>query len=150
MLERRGLFDYVSPTIVFVAVLAYILFVAFVLYVRRETFPALFLIGILTLVYVLQAFDVYRALYGKKRGPLDTRTVRANRTGFGVKLAVYVCIVNSVFFGFMVAIDLLDQKRWVPFAVSVLFVSITLLISTGMTALIRQSAVGRLGPSAAS
>ena len=60
MLERRGLFDYVSPTIVFVAVLAYILFVAFVLYVRRETFPALFLIGILTLVYALQAFDVYQ------------------------------------------------------------------------------------------
>jgi hypothetical protein len=140
VLERRGLFDFVSPSAVVLAVLLYFMFVAFVIYVRREPFPAFFLVGVLTLVYAMQAFDVYRALYGKKRGPLDTHTVRAHRTGFAVKLGVNVCILNAVFFAFMVTIDLLDQKKWVPFALSVLFVTITLLMSTGLTALFRQSA----------
>jgi hypothetical protein len=46
----------------------------------------------------------------------------------------------AVFFGFAFAIDLLDQKKWVPFSLSVLFVTVTLLMTTGMTALIRKSA----------
>jgi hypothetical protein len=139
-LERRGLFDFVSPSIVFLAVLAYFLFVALVIIVQRESFPGFFLIGILTLVYAIQAREVYKALYGKKRGPLDTHTIRANRTGFAVKFSVYICIVMAVFFGFAFAIDLLDQKKWVPFSLSVLFVTVTLLMTTGMTALIRKSA----------
>ncbi len=146
-LERRGLFDFVSPSVVFIAALAYVLFVAFALYVRREPTPALFLVGVLTLVYAMQAFDVYRALYGKKRSPIDTHAVRTHRTGFSVKLAVYVCLLNSLFFAFMVAIDLLDQKKWVPVAVSGFFVTMSLLLSMGMTALIRRPAVDRLGES---
>ena len=138
-LERRGLFDYVSPSIVFLAVLAYALFVALVILVQRESFPGFFLIGVLTFVYAMQAYDVYRALYGKKRGPLDTHSVRANRTGFAVKFSVYMCIVISVFFALAFTIDVLDQKKWVPFALSVLFVTVTLLLSRGLTAMIRKS-----------
>jgi MFS family permease len=149
-LEPRRLFDFVSRRLVFLTALAYILFVAFVLNAGWQPSRALFLIGVLTLVYAMQAFDVYRALYGKKRGPIDTHAVRTHRTGFAVKLGVYVCLLNAVFFSFMVAIDLLDQKKWVPFAVSVLFVCLSLLMSTGITALIRRSAVDRLGPSPAS
>ena len=137
-LERRGLFDYVSPYIILLAVLAYALFAALVIAFQRESFPGFFLLGVLTLVYAMQARDVYRALYGKKFGPLDTHTVRANRTVFAVKLSIYICIVNAVFFAFAFLIDLLDQKKWVPFAMSVLFVTVTLLISTGMTALLRK------------
>jgi hypothetical protein len=143
-LERRGLFDFVSPSMVFVAVLAYFLFVALVIIFQRESFPGFFLVGVLTLVYAMQAFDVYRALYGKKRGPLDTHTVRALRTGFAVKFSVYICIVIAVFFAFAFTIDVLDQKKWVPFALSVVFVTVTLLLSTGLTSLLRQSAVDRL------
>ena len=141
MLERRGLFDFVSPFTVFLAVLAYFLFVALAIFFQRESFPGFFLVGTLTLVYAHQAFEIYRALYGKKRGPLDTHAVRTHRTGFGVKLSVYICIIIAVFFAFAFMIDLLDQKKWVPFAESVLFVTITLLISTGLTAMIRKSAV---------
>ena len=139
MLERRRLFDFVSPSLVFLAVLAYLLFVALVIIFQRESFPGFFLVGVLTLVYALQARDVYRALYGKKHGPLDTHTVRANRTGFAVKFGIYICIVNAVFFAFAFLIDLLDQKKWVPFAMSVLFVTVTLLINTGFTAMLRKS-----------
>jgi len=149
-LERRGLFDFVSPALVFLAVLAYVLFAALVVIVQRESFPGFFLIGILTLVYALQARGIYKAIYGKKYGPLDIHTVRANRTGFAVKFSVYICIVNSVFFGFAFAVDVLDQKKWVPFAMSALFVTVTLLLSAGMTALIRQSSVDRANASPAS
>lgn len=144
-LERRGLFDFVSPFSVSAAVLAYVLFVASVIYFQRESQQGLFLIGVLTLVYAMQAFDVYRALYGKKRGPLDTHALRAQRTGFAVKLSVYICILIAVFFTFVFTIDVLDQKKWVPFALSVLFVTITLLMTTGMTGLIRKSAAQSTG-----
>jgi hypothetical protein len=144
MLERRRLFDFVSPFTVFLAVLAYLLFVASVIYFQREPHPGFFLIGLLTLVYALQAFDVYRALYGKKRGPLDTHTVRAHRTGFAVKFSVYVCILIAVFFAFVFTIDLLDLKRWVPLALSVLFVTVTLLMTGGMTSLLRKSTLSEV------
>ena len=50
-----------------------------------------------------------------------------------------MCIVNVVYFSFNFALGLLDQERWVLFAMSVLFVSITLLINTGFTAMLRKS-----------
>jgi hypothetical protein len=145
MLERRGLFDFIAPSTVFLAVLAYFLFVAFVIYVQRKPFPGFALIGVLTLVYALQAFDIYRALYGKKSGPLDTHALRVHRISFTVKLGVYICILNAVFFAFVFTVDLLDLKKWVPFAISVAFVTITVLISTGLTALLRQSERDKLG-----
>ena len=39
ILQRRGLFDFVSPFIVFLAVLSYFLFAAFVIYIRQHPFP---------------------------------------------------------------------------------------------------------------
>ena len=87
---------------------------------------------------------MYRALYGKKRGPLDTHTLRAHRAALSVKLGTYGCTLNAVFFAFAFTIDLLDQKKWVPLAVSVLFVTVTLLMTTGMSALIRKSTVDRV------
>jgi hypothetical protein len=139
-LERRGLFDFVSPSIVLLAVVAYLLFAAFAIYFQGETSKGFFLIGILTFVYAMQAHDIYKALYGKKHGPLDTHSIRASRTGFAVKFHVYMCIAIAVFLAFVFTIDVLEQKRWVPFALSVLFVTVTVLMSTGMTALIRRSA----------
>ena len=145
-LERRGLFDFVSPSIVFLAALAYIAFVALVLFTQQKPFPGFWLIGFLTLVYALQAFDVYRAIYGKKK-LIETRSSRALRIGFAVKFGVYICILNAVFFVSVFSIDLLDLKKWVPFSVSALFVAIALLISSGLTRLMRRSASQGLGPS---
>ena len=69
ILQRRGLFDFVSPFIVFLAVLSYFLFAAFVIYIQQHPFPGfagLINLGAVTLVYALNAFVVYRMLYGKK------------------------------------------------------------------------------------
>ncbi len=61
-LQRRGLFDFVSPSIVLLAVLSYVLFVAFVIYIDRDPFPGfagyLINIGAVTLIYALMAFCV--------------------------------------------------------------------------------------------
>ena len=39
ILQRRGLFDFVSPFVVFLAVLAYFLFAAFMIYIEQHPFP---------------------------------------------------------------------------------------------------------------
>lgn len=55
ILQRRGLFDFVSPFIVSLAVMGYVVFAAFAVYVEQNPFPgfggALFKIGGVTLMY---------------------------------------------------------------------------------------------------
>jgi hypothetical protein len=152
ILQRRGLFDFVSPFIVFLAVLGYFLFVAFVIYLQSKPFPGFALIGVLTLVYILEAFFVYAQLYGKKGNPFETHAGRAHTIGQAVKSGVYGCILCVVFFSFIFTIDLLDHKRWVPFAQSVFLVISTLLCFMGLTAPPRQpeglDSDGRLTPGA--
>src|SRR3954470_18450405 len=63
-LQRRGLFDFVSPRLVVLAGLSYSLFAAFMFYVARHPFPGfggpLANIGILTLGYIVLGVVVYR------------------------------------------------------------------------------------------
>lgn len=133
LLQRRGLFDFVSPLAVCLAVLGYILFVAFVLYIQREPFPGFALIGVLTLVYALEAAVVYINLYGKKSTPFETHAGRMHTIGQTVKSCVYSSILCAVFFSFIFTVDLLDEKRWAPFAITACLVISTLLCFMGLT-----------------
>jgi hypothetical protein len=144
-LQRRGLFDFISPFIVFLAVLGYFLFAGLVIYVQREPFQGFALIGVLTLVYALQAFVVYTTLYGKRTNPLETHAHRVHTIGLTVKVCVYSCIVCVVFFSFTFALDLLDLKRWVPLAQSVCLLITTFLCLMGLTAPPHQPEVDELG-----
>ena len=69
ILQRRGLFDFVSPFIVFLAVLSYFLFAGFVIYIQQHPFPGfagLINIGAITLVYAVNAFvRVHDAVWQK-------------------------------------------------------------------------------------
>jgi hypothetical protein len=80
ILQRRGLFDFVSPLTVLLAILAYFQFVAFVFYVARHPFPGFggpFLnIGILSLAYLLLGGFVMYFLNGRKIDPLQTHADR--------------------------------------------------------------------------
>jgi hypothetical protein len=117
VLQRRGLFDFVSPFIVFLAVLSYFLFAAFVIYIQQHPFPGfagLINIGALTLVYALNAFVVYMTLYGKKRNPFGTYAGRLHMIGLTVKSSVYSCIVVVVYLSLNFSLRLLDLKRWEP------------------------------------
>jgi hypothetical protein len=138
-LQRRGLFDFASPASIVLAVSGYLLFAGLVLYFQPEPSPGFALIGLLTLVYALQAFVAYRALYGKKASPLETHAGRMHRIGLTVRVSVYSCILCAVFFSFIFAIDLLDLKRWVPFATSVCLLISSLLCLMSLTAPPRES-----------
>ena len=117
-LQRRGLFDFISPAVVFLAIFGYVLFVVFVLYVQPKPFPGFALIGVLTLTYALMIFVTYRAIYGKSINPLETHEGRVHRIGLTVKVNVYSCIICVAFFAFAFTVDMLDLNRWVPLAQS--------------------------------
>jgi hypothetical protein len=136
VLQRRGLFDFVSPFMVVLAGLSYVLFVAFVIYIQRHPFPGfagLTGIGVITLVYALQIYVVYAVLYGKKPNPFETHAGRLHTIGLVVKSCVYSCIACVVFFSLNFTLPLLDLQRWEPFALSVFFVISALLSLMGMT-----------------
>lgn len=142
-LQRRGLFDFVSPSIVFLAVLSYFLFVAFVLYIQRHPFPGFagYLINIagITLLYALMGFCVYVTLYGRKVNPLETHAERMRTIGVVVKVCVYACIVCVAFISLNFTLVLLDLQRWEPFAQSVSLVTLALLCFVALRAPPRQS-----------
>lgn len=141
-LQRRGLFDFVSPATVFVAVLNYFLFAGFVFYIQQHPFPGFagpfITLGAMTLVYALNAFAVYKMLYGKKSSPFETREGRVHTISVTVKSCVYSCIACVAFMSLNFTLVLLDRQRWEPFALSVFFVLITLFISMGLTTPPRQ------------
>ena len=136
-LQRRGLFDFVSPLIVVLAVLCYLLFVVAVLSLPQSPFPgwAGFVnIAGITLVYALNAFVVYAVLYSKKPNPFETPENRARTMSLTVKSSVYSCVACVAFLSLLFTLALLDWQRWEPFALSAFFVITALLSLMGMTA----------------
>jgi hypothetical protein len=129
MLQRRGLFDFVSPFTVFVAVVSYLLFAAFLIRHPLPGFGRLINLGAITLAYAFNAFVIYAVLYGKKPNPFETHEGRVRRIGLIVKSCVYSCIACVVFVSLTFTLAALDDlKRWLPFALSGFFV-ITVLLS---------------------
>jgi hypothetical protein len=151
ILQRRGLFDFVSPSIVFLALLSYFLFVAFVIYIERDPFPGfagyLINIGVVTLLYAVMAFCVYATLYGKKSNPLETHADRMRTIGLIVKVCVYSCIGCVVFLSLNFTLVLLDLQRWEPFAQSVSLLICALLCFMVLSASSRQPGADVLGSS---
>lgn len=150
ILQRRGLFDFVSPAVVFVAVASYFLFVAFVMYIQQHPLSGLArlaTIGSITLVYALNAFCVYTMLYGKKPNPFETPADRVHTIGLVVKSCVYSCIACVVFLSLNFTLVLLDLQRWEPFALSVFFAIVALLSLMGLTAKPREPETHGLGSS---
>jgi len=136
VLQRRGLFDFVSPFVVGLAALMYVLFAAFVIYIEQHPFSGFAglksMLGI-TFVYALAGCVAYKYLYGKKN-PLQTHENRVHTIGVTVRVGVYTCIVSVVFVSLVFALRLLELQRWEPFALSVFFVITTLLCSIGLIA----------------
>jgi hypothetical protein len=137
VLQRRGLFDFTSPSLVSLAVSSYFLFAGFVIYIQQNPFPGFagyINIGGITLVYALNAFGVHTMLYGRKKRALETHAARMRAIGLGVKACVYSCIACVVFLSLNFTLVLLDLQRWEPFALSVFLVSCALLCFKGFTA----------------
>jgi hypothetical protein len=149
VLQRRGLFDFVSPFAVFVAVLGYFLFVAYMFYIAQNPFPGFAgpLINIVaaTLICASQAFAVYKMLYGRKG--LETHAVRMYMIGLGVKACVYISILITVSLSLDFTLKLLDLPRWQPFAGSVHYVFFAFLLSMMFTVPPRRPEADGLGAS---
>jgi hypothetical protein len=147
ILQRRGLFDFVSRSAVVLAVLSYFLFTAFVIYIQQYPFPGfagLITLGGITLVYAVNAATVYWMLYGRKSNPFETHAGRLHTIGLAVKSSVYSCIVIVVYLSFNFALRLLDLQRWEPFALSSFFVICALVASMGYAAPLRKPEVDGL------
>jgi hypothetical protein len=147
VLQRRGLFDFVSPLAVFLAGLSYFLFAAFVIYIQRHPFPGfagLVTLGGITLVYAVNAATVYWMLYGRKGNPFETHAGRLHTIGLAVKSSVYSCIVIVVYLSLNFSLRLLDLQRWEPFALSSFFVVCALVASMGYAAPLRKPEVDGL------
>ena len=151
ILQRRGLFDFVSPFIVFVAVLSYFLYAAFVIYIEQHPFPGfagyLKNIGAMTLLYAVNAFAVYISLYGRNKNPFETQADRLHTIGLTVKGIVYSSIVMVLYISLNHSLRLLDLKSWEPFALSIFFAICALLASMGFAAPLRKPEADGLGSS---
>ena len=146
ILQRRGLFDFVSPFVVFLSVLAYVIFVALAIYVDQHPFPgyagALVNIGGITLVYAAHVMAMYVTLYGGKN-PLETHSSRLHTIGLTVKSIVYSSILMVAFMALNFSLGLLDLKSWGPFALSLFFAICAPLTAAGFAAPLRTpEAVG--------
>jgi hypothetical protein len=134
VLQRRGLFDFVSPFLVFVAVFSYVLFAALVLYIRQHPFPEsgglTNLLGV-TLVWALLAFWVYGWLYGRNRVPLATHADRLFTIGVVLKTFIYTGIGVTLFASLGLMLSLLHMERWSLFSVSVFMVTCMSLTAVG-------------------
>jgi hypothetical protein len=104
VLKRRGLFDFVSPVLVYGSVLVYLLFVAFVLYLRVEPAAALLFIGAVTFNYLLTVAGIYKSMYGKKSDPFETHAGRLNTISLRAKSSIYSATAVAIFMAFTVAV----------------------------------------------
>jgi hypothetical protein len=155
-LERRGLFDFVSPFAVLVAVLSYLLFIPFAILVDLYVYQNASLsrycyqaIGGITLAYAINAFIIYKMLYGRK-SPFVSHEGRARTIGMAVKSSVYGSIAVVWFVVLMSFVTKLELESWKPFALSIFLLISALLSSVGWTAPSHKPEIDRLDESPAS
>jgi hypothetical protein len=146
-LQRRRLFDFVSPVTLLLVILAYFQFVAVVFYVARHPFPGFggpfANIGILSLGHILLGAVVMCLLYGKKIDPLLTHADSMRIIRGVANFYAWILILTSISLSVNIASKMVDLDTWGPFAGTVFFLILTLLNLRTMTPPRRQpEAVG--------
>lgn len=149
VLQRRGLFDLISPSTVLLVVLTYLQYAAVIFYAARHPFPgfggAFANIGGVSLMYILLGAVVVKLHYGKKKDPLQTNADRIRMIRGVANFYAWVCILMSVLLSFSIAQKLLKLETWGPFAGTVFFLIITLLLLRGFSTPPRQPEADGLG-----
>jgi hypothetical protein len=150
-LQRRGLFDFVSPSVVYLAVLSYFLFVVYAIWLDLYVYDNASLsrhcyraIVSVTLVYALNAFIIYKYLYGKKN-PLVSHEGRVHAIGVSVKAGIYGSIAIAWFLSIFGTLGQPGLREWKPFALLCFLVASQLLTLMGTTAPPRKPAAESLG-----
>jgi hypothetical protein len=118
LLQPRGLFDFVPRAAVALAMVAYCLYIALLLYIERRPFPhfAGFAINaaMVTFMYAVVASGIYWTIRKLASSPLQAREDRMRAVGVAVTVAVYVCILSVVNISLNMTLILLDEQRWEP------------------------------------
>jgi len=131
VLQPRGLFDFVPRSTVVLAVVVYVLFISFLLYLDRHPFPgfagALVNIVGVTLIYALVSLSIYVTLRKMASSPLQGREDRMRSVGLAVRICISAGIVCVVGLSLNFALVLLDQQRWEPTFGSISLIVIGLL-----------------------
>jgi hypothetical protein len=128
VLQRRGLFDFVSPAAVTFAIVSYLLLVAYLSYLAQNPAPGYHpiisytRIVTITFVYLFFGFFVYRALYRRKSDPVESNATREFVTGILVRTLVYVSIGFVAILAARTALTVLDLPRWRPSLTSLFFI----------------------------
>ena len=121
-LQPRRLFDFVSPVLVGLAVVVYVAFVGFVLYVRQFDYPwfggYMNIVGI-TAGNLLFVGLIIQNLHGKKKDPFQASDDRLRQTTIALNLALWTSIVATLFIAFAVTLSALELSSLIPMLVSV-------------------------------
>jgi MFS family permease len=124
VLQRRGLFDFVSPTVVIVALLVVVAFIAFMIHAIHFRVPAIkastgyFILGVVMLSFVLSGMWTYKAVYGKKLNPFESHADRMHTIGLGVRGTFYTGIAVDVYLPILFTLELSGLQSWMPIAQS--------------------------------
>lgn len=98
-LHPRRVFDFISPTMVGMAIFTYVAFIALVLYIRRDPFSGFagyWNIALITALNLLFAGIVFRTLYGKKVDPHRTYVDRLREMQLNVKIMAFASIAGTL------------------------------------------------------
>lgn len=135
-LERRRLFDFVSPTVVLITALLYAAFLVYLLYLHQRPFPGFagFAVNlmVITLLYIWTFGLVYFKLFGKKAHPFQSRSEKHFAIEVTIKIAVYSCLASTVFLALNFTLVKLDLQSFEPLAISLFFVVCALLFFQGL------------------
>lgn len=135
-LQRRGLFDFVSPFEVLLAIASYVLFASYVYYIAQDPFPGfqagMTLSGI-TLLFALNAVAIFWQMHRAKLNPAEPHDEHLRRIGLEVRAGLYGCIAVVTFLSINFTLVLLDLQRWEPVAQCIYFSGCGLLCYVGFT-----------------
>jgi len=113
-LHPRRLFDFVSPTLVSMAIFSYIVVMLLVLYVIRHPFPGFagpINIVMITALNLLFAGAVIRFLSGKKGNPHQAHADRLKGIAIAVKMMVLTSIAVNVFLAIVFVLPALGLRN---------------------------------------
>ncbi len=123
-LRARRLLDFVSPGLLTATAVVYLGFVGFIIYVRQfdyAWFGGFWNIVIITIANLFFAAIVYRAVYGKKRDPLQSPEDRNRRTRTLATTLMLTSIAATLFIALHVTLAAFDLRLYQAASQSVYF-----------------------------
>ena len=123
-LRPRRLFDFVSPTMIGVAIITYIAFVVLVVYIRQFDFPwfgGYVNIVVVTMANLGFAGVIFRIIYGRKLNPHQAHEDRMRYMETIVQVLVFMSFAATMFIALIIVLAALELRSFQPVAQSVYF-----------------------------